>query len=73
MNGYTHGGGIQVSARNTETAIEVNYTLEHVEAMMEYSCHIAFSRGVQIARVCEKAELAAGLTDLHRGLFDKNL
>jgi hypothetical protein len=66
MNDYTHGGAVQVKARNTESDIVVNYDVQHVEAVLEYSVHLAYTCGVEIAKICDSEELANELMALHK-------
>lgn len=65
MNDYTHGGALQVKARNTEKEIIINYQVRHIEALLEYSVHLAYSCGVQVANVCDNGDLANKLMSLH--------
>jgi len=66
MNDYTHGGAVQVKARNTATDIVVNYQVEHVEAVLEYSVNLAYTCGVQVAKVCVNDKLANQLMNLNK-------
>ena len=70
MNDYTHGGAIQVKARNTATDIVVNYDVEHVEALLTYSVNLSYTCGVQVAKVCDNAELANQLMGLHKNICE---
>ena len=72
MNDYTHGGAIQIKARNAETDLRVNYTEQHINALMIYSCNIAYSCSIQVAKICDSADLAVGLRELHMECFPAN-
>ena len=70
FNDYTHGGIIQVKARNTEGEITKNYSPKHIDGLLHYSAAIAYSAGLEIAKAANNPELATKLMQLHQSIYE---
>lgn len=69
MNDLTHGGHIQVKARNTEDGIEVSYVEAHVEKLLQTSTALSLIAGVEIAKTCSTDGLADKIFIAHQSTF----
>lgn len=63
LNDFTHGGLIQVKARNIEGEISQNYKPNHIIGLITSSATLALLAGVGISAVTDRDSLAI---DLHR-------
>jgi hypothetical protein len=74
LNDYTHGGVIQVKARNTKDEIAYNYNSKHISNVIKASVALAYSAGVAIAKITNDEKLANALMTLHKQIYsDPNL
>ncbi|WP_026177452.1 DUF6988 family protein [Thiobacillus denitrificans] len=73
LNDYTHGGTIQVIARNRKDEIASNYNPEHMCGVLQSAAVIAYSASLEIAKVADSEELATKLMKLHKDLYQENL
>lgn len=69
LNDYTHGGAIQVKARNAKDEIAYNYNPDHIAGVVQAAAGLAYSTGVAIAKIAENPELATALMALHRRIY----
>lgn len=69
LSDYTHGGAIQVKARNTQDEIAYNYNPDHIGNVIEASVSLAYSAGAAISNVAENAALANDLMALHKRIY----
>jgi len=69
LNGYTHGGAIQVKARNTKDEIAYNYSPDHIAGVIQASVGLAYSTGVAIAEIAGDPQLATELMTLHQRIY----
>ena len=58
FNDYTHGGVIQVKARNTKDEIIGSYSEEHITWLLMNSSNISLVASVEMANVTGNAEMA---------------
>lgn len=68
---FTHGGAIQVKARNTRDEIVRNYQLEHVAGLLTASATVALLAGTAIAAILESESLATNLQAAYRSIYEK--
>ncbi len=71
LNDFTHGGTIQVKARNTMDEIISNYRPEHIVGLLQSSVTLALLAGAAIASVVNSSELANNLLSLYRRLYEE--
>jgi len=71
LNDFTHGGAIQVRARNTMDEITSNYRPEHIVGLLQSSVTLALLAGATIATVVNSSELANNLLSLYRRLYEE--
>lgn len=69
LNDYTHGGAIQVKARNTKDEIADNHNPDHIAGLVQASVGLAYSAGAAIAKIADNAELANNLMALHKRIY----
>lgn len=69
LNDFTHGGAIQVKARNTRDEVIQSYKPEHVAGLVTSSSTLALLAGVGIAAVVANDALAVGLRDEFRSVY----
>jgi len=67
---FTHGGAIQVKARNTRDEIVRNYRLEHVAGLLTASATLALLAGTAIAAIVESDSLATKLQTAFRSIYE---
>jgi len=72
LNDYTHGGSIQVISRNRKDEISSNYNPEHMCGVLQSAATIAYSAGLEIAKVANDEGLATKLMELHKRLYQGN-
>lgn len=66
---FTHGGVIQVKARNTGDEIIQSYKPEHVAALLTSSATLSLLAGVAIAAVVEETLLANKLRNAYHSIY----
>jgi hypothetical protein len=66
---YTHGGAIQVKGRNTKEEVTNNFDPKHICGVLQASAAIAYSAGIEIAKIANDAEMAEKLMNLHKNLY----
>lgn len=71
LNDFTHGGAIQVKARNTMDEITSNYRPEHIVGLLQSSVTLALLAGAAIATVVNSSELANNLLSLYWRLYEE--
>ncbi|MEK9133510.1 MAG: hypothetical protein AAB333_01480, partial [Pseudomonadota bacterium] len=71
LNDFTHGGTIQVKARNTIDEITSNYRHEHIGGLLQSSVTLALLAGAAMATVVNSSELANNLLSLYRRLYEE--
>lgn len=71
LNDFTHGGTIQVKARNTKNEIISNYRPEHIVGLLQSSVTLALLAGAAIASVVNSNELANNLLSLYQRLYEE--
>lgn len=71
LNDFTHGGTIQVKARNTKDEIIGNYRLEHIAGLLQSSVTLSLLAGMAIANAVNDAELANNLLSLYRRTYEE--
>lgn len=71
LNDFTHGGNIQVKARNTKDEIISNYRPEHIVGLLQSSVTLALLAGAAIASVVNSNELVNNLLSLYRRLYEE--
>lgn len=69
LNDYTHGGAIQVKARNAQDEITNNYNPDHIGGVVQATVGLAYSAGAAMAKIGENPELANGLMALHKRIY----
>ncbi|WP_461570869.1 DUF6988 family protein [Thiobacillus sp.] len=69
LNDYTHGGAIQVKARNNKDEIAYNYNPDHLAGVIQGSVGLAYSASVAIARIADEPTLATELMGLHQRIY----
>ena len=69
MNAFTHGGAIQIKARNTSDEIVQSFTSEHVAGLLTTAATLALLAGVGIAEVAEQTSLAIDLQAGYRSIY----
>ena len=68
---FTHGGSIQVKARNTRDEVVRNYKLEHVAGLLTASATLSLLAGVGIAAAIDSESLATKLHDAYQSIYEK--
>jgi hypothetical protein len=68
---FTHGGAIQVKARNTRDEITTNYKSKHVAGLLTASATLSMLAGVAMAAVIESGPLAAELRMAYALIYEK--
>lgn len=58
LHDFTHGGSIQIRARNTLNEVTSNYKPEHIAALVSASAALSLKTTVAIAGAVEDTELA---------------
>jgi len=71
LNDFTHGGAIQVKARNSGDEIAQNFKPEHVAGLLTSAATTALLCGVGIAAVCSQDALAVRLRDAYRACYQE--
>jgi hypothetical protein len=69
LNDFTHGGAIQVKARNTRDEVIQSYKPAHVDGLVTASSSLALLAGVGIAAVVADDALAVHLRDEYRSVY----
>lgn len=72
LNNFTHGGSIQVKARNTSDEIVQNYRVEHIIDILGFSAVLSYLAGIEIARVLENDNLAVSLREGYFSIYKSN-
>ena len=70
MNSYTHSGYLQSVRRNKGETIEPNYTPEEIIEVLNIANALGMLSALQVALLAEKQELANGLLEKSKTLFD---
>ncbi len=73
LNGFTHGGMIQVRARSTGDEIVQSYKPEHTASLLVSSATLSLLAGVGIALVADNDVLANKLREAHMSVYDNVL
>ncbi|OIR08418.1 hypothetical protein GALL_92120 [mine drainage metagenome] len=69
LNDYTHGGVIQIKARNTRDEIISRHAPEHIAGLITSSATLSFLAGVGIAAVANNNELAVRLNNAYNNIY----
>lgn len=69
LNDFTHGGVIQVKARNALNEIARNYNLDHIADTVDASAIIGHLAAITIAQIADAPELAIQLAALHERIY----
>jgi hypothetical protein len=69
LNDFTHGGAIQVKARNTPDEIVGNYRPEHVSGLLQTAATLSFLGGVAIAAAVANVQMANEMLTVHNRLY----
>ena len=69
LNDFTHGGAIQVKARNTPDEIAQRYKAEHIADLLASSAVSALLAGVGIASLADDTILANKLLDAYTSVY----
>lgn len=69
MNDYTHGGSIQMKARNSQDEIVHNYKPDHIDILLTISISIGLATAVEILRIANNEERARELSLLYERIF----
>ena len=72
LNDFTHGGAIQVKARNTKDEISSNYRPEHIAGLLQSAATLSLLAGIAIASAVSNNELANNLSSLYQRLYDES-
>jgi hypothetical protein len=67
--GFTHGGLIQVLARNKDDEIAQRYNLPHITALIKASPILSYLACVGMARVLDRQPLAATMREAHQVIY----
>jgi hypothetical protein len=67
---FTHGGAIQVKARNTRDEVVRNYKIEHVAGLLTASATLALLAGTAIAAAVDSDSLAVNLQTAYRSIYE---
>src|SRR4030043_716660 len=70
MNSYTHSGYLQSVRRNKGETIEPNYTPEEIIEVLNIANALGMLSALQVALLAENKELATGLLEKSKTLFD---
>jgi len=68
-NDFTHGGAIQVKARNSQGEVIPSYKPDHVASVLTSSATLSLLAGVDIASVAEREDLAVKLREEFRSVY----
>jgi hypothetical protein len=71
LNDFTHGGAIQVKARNTADEIVRNYTPEHVVGLLRISASLTLLAGTGISAIANIDTLAQSLYALYKRIYQQ--
>ncbi len=69
LNDYTHGGSVQVKARNTDTEVIGNYVQEHLVWLLNKSASVALLAGIEIAKVANNIGLSSELLSEYKEIY----
>jgi hypothetical protein len=67
--GFTHGGLVQVLARNTRDEIKQRFVLPHVTGLIKASPILSYLSCVGMARILDRLPLAAQLREAHQAIY----
>lgn len=67
--GFTHGGSIQVKARNTKDEIKLNYRLPHISGMLTSSVLLSYLACVGMSAVKNDTPLANKMRGAHQEIY----
>lgn len=70
LNDFTHGGTIQVKARNTKDEIISNYFPEHIAGLLQSAATLSLLASVAIASAANSNELANNLLSLYQRIYE---
>jgi hypothetical protein len=70
LNDFTHGGTIQVKARNSRDEVASNYKHDHVAGVLEASAMFSMLAAVAIAAAVNSDSLAQALHSVHRRIYE---
>jgi len=70
MNSYTHSGYLQSVRRNKEETIEPNYTAEEIIEVLNIANALGMLSALQVALLANKQELANGLLENLKTIFE---
>jgi hypothetical protein len=69
FNDFTHGGAIQVKARDGDNEFDTGYLPQHVSGALRYAVIVSHLSGVGLAALTDNARLAIDLHALFRQLY----
>jgi len=70
MNSYTHSGYLQTVRRNKEETIEPNYTEEEINEVLNIANALGMLSALQVSLLAGKKELANGMLEKSKTIFD---
>ena len=70
MNSYTHSGYLQTVRRNKEETIEPNYTEEEINEVLNIANALGMLSALQVLLLAGKNELANGMLEKSKTIFD---
>jgi hypothetical protein len=70
LNDFTHGGAIQVKARNSRDEIISNFKPHHVSGLLGSSATLSLLAGVAIASLASADVLANELRNAYRAVYE---
>lgn len=73
LDDFTHGGALQVKARNTRNEIASNYLLDHATGVLKSSAALGLLAAVGIASAVDSQGLANDLLSLYRRVYGEEL
>jgi len=69
LNDYTHGGTVQVKARNYGDEIIGNYRPEHIAWLLDKSSSLSLLAGIEIAGIASNNGLANELLSTYKEIY----
>jgi hypothetical protein len=69
LNDFTHGGTIQVKARNSVDEVGLNWKPEHVAGLLDASASFSMLAGIELGAVTQNAQLGMELQTKHKEIY----
>ncbi len=70
LSDFTHGGSIQVKARNTKDEITSNYLPEHIAGLLQSAATLSLLASVAISSAANNNKLSNSLLSLYEHLYE---